>query len=100
MNFRHVTLVLFFAASSASASSAPSVALLPLVGQGFGTDEINRVEKTLQTEVDARFGSRSVAAADVRSRLDAGSATGLHCDRSEVECLVQLGIVVRSDQVI
>ncbi len=44
--------------------------------------------------------SASIPAAQVRARLDAGSAQGLACDRTQVACLVQLGIVVRADRAI
>jgi len=86
--------------TGASGSTSTSLALLPIVGSGLGADELARIQKVVQAAVDERYTTRAIPGDAVRSRLDAGSTKGLHCDRGEIDCIVQLGIVARADQVI
>src|ERR1044071_5456868 len=66
--------------TGASGSTSTSLALLPIVGSGLGADELGRIQKVVQAAVDERYGTRAIPGDAVRSRLDAGSTKGLHCD--------------------
>lgn len=77
-----------------------TVALLPLLGSNLALDELAAVDATVQREVDAWYGARSVPAATVRERLDAGARRGLRCDRAVESCQAQLGIVCDTDLVL
>ena len=76
------------------------MALVPVLGVGLAADEVARDETLIRREVDAHFGARSVAGADVHARLDQAASVGLQCDRADVACLVQLGVVCQADVVL
>lgn len=88
------------AQESKSESKPGSLALLPLVVSGLALDQLSDVDVTIQREVDSRFGPRSLSAALVRDRLEAGAKKGLRCDRSQESCQAQLGIVCDVDLVL
>jgi hypothetical protein len=79
------------------ACQSPPVALVPAVGDGLAVHELTPLDAAARRAFGARPGALDDVA--VRARYDAARANGLLCSLTELECLVQVGVVVGAEQV-
>ncbi|MBI1948806.1 MAG: hypothetical protein HYS27_24175 [Deltaproteobacteria bacterium] len=80
------------------ACQSPPVALVPSVGDGLAVHELTPIDAAARRAFAARPGALDDAT--VRARYDAARANGLGCALTELECLVQVGVVVGAEQVV
>lgn len=80
------------------ACQSSPVALVPSVGDGLPVHELTLIDAAARRAFAERPGALDDAA--VRARYDAARANGLGCALTELECLVQVGVVVGAEQVV
>ncbi len=75
---------------AASASAAPSLAVLPLRAEGLQLNEANRLNQSLR-ERSANFGYELQDQGLTTQLVEASQASGVKCDVNAVACGVELG---------
>lgn len=80
------------------ACQSPPVALAPAVGDGLPAQELASIDAAAHRIFATRPGALDDTA--VRERYDAARANGLVCQLAELECLVQVGVVVGAEQMV